>query len=71
MDGVICPSRSKCLEFCNTVPINDCELDGAFELMLAECGDGEPLLFGRQFDITEPHGCISNAELTLAGIGSV
>lgn len=47
IDGVIAPS-SALREFCaNALPINDCELVGAFEFESVECGDGDPPFNGR------------------------
>jgi hypothetical protein len=69
IDGVICPSAIKCREFCRTLPINDCELVGAFEFESAECGDGDPPFDGRLEFIEDGHGWISRTELT--GIGSL
>lgn len=69
IDGVICPSAIKCREFCRTLPINDWELDGAFEFESAEWGDGDPPFDGRLEFIDDGHGWISRTELT--GIGSL
>lgn len=56
---------------CKTLPINDCELDGAFEFESAECGDGESPLSGWLLFVAKEHGCISRAELTFVVIGSL
>lgn len=70
IEGVIWPSFIICRGFCSTLLISDCELVGAFELESAECGDGEPPFKGRLELIDVGQGWISNAELTLVGIGS-
>lgn len=57
IDGLIAFSNIICLELCTSLPsIDECELDGTFELESAECGDtGEPFEFnGRTI------ACISN-----------
>lgn len=56
---------------CSTLPINDCELDGAFEFESAECGEGESPLGGWLLFVANEQGCISMAELTLVVIGSL